>query len=57
MQVLTNFDIFGATGGTNIANVQQFTATDNSSGQIVITSTNIRDNTLFNGIEIDSWLS
>jgi len=33
--------------------VQQFTATANSSGQIVITSANVVDNAQFNGIEID----
>jgi hypothetical protein len=52
-QVLTNFDIFATAGGEYIANVQQFTATANSSGQIVITSTNVVDNAQFNGIEID----
>jgi beta-galactosidase len=52
-QVLTNFDIFATAGGENIANVQQFTATANSSGQIVITSTNVVDNAQFNGIEVD----
>jgi Malectin domain len=34
--VLTNFDIVAAAGGQYKANVQQFTATANSSGQIVI---------------------
>jgi hypothetical protein len=52
-QVLTNFDIFATAGGEYIANVQQFTATANSSGQIVITSANVVDNAQFNGIEID----
>jgi hypothetical protein len=52
-QVLTNFDIFKTAGGENIANMQQFTATANSSGQIVITSTNVVDNAQFNGIEVD----
>jgi hypothetical protein len=52
-QVLTNFDIFATAGGENIANVQQFTATANSSGQIVITTTNVVDNAQLNGIEID----
>jgi hypothetical protein len=52
-QVLTNFDIFATAGGENIANIQQFTATANSSGQIVITSTNVVDNAQFNGVEID----
>jgi alpha-L-fucosidase 2 len=52
-QVLTDFDIFATAGGENIATVKQFTATANSSGQIVITSTNVIDNAQFNGIEVD----
>jgi hypothetical protein len=52
-QVLTNFDIFATAGGENIATVKQFTATANSSGQIVITSTSVVDNAQFNGIEVD----
>jgi hypothetical protein len=52
-QVLTNFDIFATAGGENIATVKQFTATANSSGQIVITSTNVIDNAQFNGVEVD----
>jgi chitodextrinase len=52
-QVLTNFDIFATAGGENIANVQQFTATANGSGQIVITTTNVIDYAQFNGIEVD----
>ncbi|MGO8673372.1 MAG: malectin domain-containing carbohydrate-binding protein, partial [Capsulimonadaceae bacterium] len=53
-QVLTDFDIFKTAGGENIANIQQFTTTANSSGQIVITSANVIDNAQFNGIEIDA---
>lgn len=34
--VLANFDIFAAAGGANIANVQEFTATSDGSGQIQI---------------------
>ncbi len=37
--VLTNFDIFAAAGGEFIANVQQFTATADSSGTITIAFT------------------
>jgi hypothetical protein len=37
--VLTNFDIMAASGGENIANIQQFTAPANASGQYVITFT------------------
>ncbi len=39
-QVLTNFDVYATAGGKNIAIYQQFTATANSSGQIVIAFTN-----------------
>ena len=52
-QVLTNFDIIAASGGENIANIQQFTATANASGQIVITFTSVTNNALISGIEID----
>jgi hypothetical protein len=52
-QVLTNFDIVAVSGGENIANIQQFTATANASGQIVITFTSVTNNALISGIEID----
>ena len=52
-QVLTNFDIVAASGGQNIANIQQFTAAANSSGQFVITFTSVTNNALISGIEID----
>jgi Malectin domain/Glycosyl hydrolases family 18/Fibronectin type III domain len=52
-QVLTNFDIFAASGGQNIANVQQFTEAANASGQFVITFTSVKDKALISGIEID----
>jgi len=52
-QVLTNFDIFAAAGGEFKANVQQFAATANGSGQIVLVFTTVLDNVLINGIEID----
>jgi beta-galactosidase len=51
--VLANFDIVKASGGENIANIQQFTATANASGQIVITFTSVTNNALISGIEID----
>jgi hypothetical protein len=51
-QVLTNFDIFAAAGGANKANVQQFTATADSSGKISIQFTTVKDNAQVNGIEI-----
>jgi beta-glucosidase len=53
-QVLTNFDIFAAAGGQNIANIQQFTEPANSSGQFVILFTSVTNNALISGIEIDS---
>jgi Malectin domain/Fibronectin type III domain len=53
-QVLTNFDIFAAAGGQNIANVQEFTMPANSSGQLVITFTSVTDKALISGIEIDT---
>ncbi len=51
-QVLTNFDIIKAAGGPEIANVQQFTANANTSGQMVIKFTTVTDNAAINGIEI-----
>jgi fibronectin type 3 domain-containing protein len=52
--VLTNFDIY-ATAGTAFKAVQKsFTATANSSGQIVITTTNVTDNAQINGIVVGS---
>ncbi len=53
-QVLTNFDIWNTAGGENIANIQQFSATSNASGQIVVGFTTTVDNAQVNGIEIDS---
>ncbi len=52
-QVLTNFDIVAASGGQNIANIQQFTATADASGHTTITFTSITNNALISGIEID----
>ena len=52
-QVLTNFDIFAAAGGQNIANIQQFTENANSSGQYVIQFTSVVNNSIVSGIEID----
>jgi len=52
-QVLTNFDIFAAAGGENIAIVKTFTATANASGQIVIQFTNgAADLPKVSGIEV-----
>jgi hypothetical protein len=52
-EVLTNFDIIAAAGGANKANVQQFTTTANSSGQIVVSFTvGTVDAPKLSGIEI-----
>ncbi|MGA8366184.1 MAG: malectin domain-containing carbohydrate-binding protein [Candidatus Acidiferrales bacterium] len=51
-QVLTNFDIIAASGGENIANIQQFTEPANSSGQYVISFTPTVNEALVSGIEI-----
>ena len=51
-QVLTNFDIFATAGGKDIAIAESFTATANSSGQIVIDFTHVKDNAKVSGIEI-----
>jgi beta-glucosidase len=50
--VLSNFDIFAAAGGQNIANIQQFTQPVNSSGQLILQFTTLVNNSLINGIEI-----
>jgi hypothetical protein len=51
-QVLSNFDIFVAAGGENIALAKTFTATASSSGIITITFTSVVNNSMINGIEI-----
>ena len=52
-QVLTNFDIFAATGGENMAIVKSFSATANSGGQIVIQFTiGAANNPKISGIQI-----
>ena len=51
--VLTNFDIWATAGATHKANIQQFTAAANGSGQYVITFTNVTNNALINGIEVN----
>ncbi len=51
--VLTNFDIYAAAGASDTAVVQQYTATANSSGDIVIAFTDGAANQpMFNGIEV-----
>jgi hypothetical protein len=51
-QVLTSFDIFQASGAKNKAVVQQFTQAANASGQYVVQTTSVKDNSLISGIEI-----
>jgi len=51
-QALTNFDIYATAGGQNKAVVEQFTTTANSSGQIVISYTNVSGGAKSSGIEI-----
>ena len=51
--VLTNFDIYATAGARYTAVVENFTATANSSGDIVIAFTNgATDQPMFNGIEV-----
>jgi hypothetical protein len=53
-QVLSNFDIFAATGAMDKATVREFMATANGSGQIIIQYSDIagKDNAKSSGIEI-----
>jgi beta-galactosidase len=53
-QVLTNFDIFAAAGGQDMAVVEQFAATANAQGQIVLQFVSVKDNAAVNGIEIEN---
>jgi len=53
-QVLSNFDIFAAAGGKDIAIARSFTATASSSGTITIAFTSLVDNAMIDGIEIYS---
>lgn len=55
LQVLTNFDVFGAAGGKFIAIVREFTATPDGSNQIVIQfAPGLIENAKCNGIELIS---
>ena len=49
---LSNFDIYASAGGQNKAITRSFTATANSSGQIVIQFTSVTENPKINGIII-----
>ncbi|HEV8000328.1 MAG TPA: malectin domain-containing carbohydrate-binding protein, partial [Planctomycetaceae bacterium] len=51
-QVLSDFDIWSAAGGENIALAKLFTATASSAGKITITFTSVVNNSMINGIEI-----
>ncbi|MFC3653372.1 beta-1,3-glucanase family protein [Dyella humi] len=53
-QVLTNFDVFAAAGGQDIAIAEQFTATANAQGQIVLQFATVKDNAEVNGIEVEN---
>src|SRR5271157_5341786 len=50
--VLTNFDIFATAGGKDIAISRQFECLSDSSGQIVIQFTTLRDNAKVSGIQV-----
>jgi beta-galactosidase len=50
--VLSNFDIIAAAGTQNRANIQQFVAAPDNSGQITVQYTTLRDNALSSGIEL-----
>jgi hypothetical protein len=50
--VLSNFDIYAATGARYKAVVREFTATANSSGQIVVKFNTVIDNATIEGIQI-----
>jgi chitodextrinase len=51
-QVLSAFDIFAAAGAKNKAVIKQFTVPANSSGQFVIQFTNVVNQSLLSGLEI-----
>jgi hypothetical protein len=51
-QVLTNFDIFAAAGGKDIAIVRAFTAVADASGTLTIKFITVTDNAKVSGIEI-----
>ena len=51
-QVLSNFDIYAATGAQNKAIVEQYTATADANGQIAVQFSTVVDNAKVSGIEI-----
>jgi hypothetical protein len=54
VQVLTDFDIVAASGGINIAIIEQFLEPANSSGDFVIAFTSVVNNSLISGVEVDT---
>lgn len=50
--VLSNFDIYAATGARYKATVKEFATTASASGQIVIKFTNVTDNATIEGIQL-----
>jgi hypothetical protein len=52
VQVLSNFDIIAAAGVANRANIQEFLASPDNSGQVTIQYTTSKDNALSSGIEM-----
>ncbi len=51
-RVLSNFDIYAATGGQNIATVRQFPATADAYGRITIAYSTVVDNAKSSGVEV-----
>jgi beta-glucanase (GH16 family) len=51
-QILTNFDILAAAGGANRANVQEFSAVPNGSGQLIVQYNTVTDNAKSSGLEL-----
>ncbi len=51
-QVLTNFDIFAAAGGSFKGNIQEFNAIADSSGFISVQLVTVTDNASINGLEL-----
>jgi hypothetical protein len=54
VQVLTDFDIVAASGGINIAIIEQFLEPANASGDFVIAFTSVVNNSLISGVEVDT---
>jgi hypothetical protein len=53
-QVLTNYDIYQAAGGSNKAIVEQFPVTSDENGTITLEFAAVTDNALVNGVEVYS---